>query len=109
MGCIDELDATILAYSYTSKINNQKFPSIVLQSFTARCHLGFAINLSNVAKSNNVIYEPELFPALRVRSFNPISVNVFSTGSVIICGIRESNVVYYILNQLRELCHLHKL
>jgi TATA-box binding protein (TBP) (component of TFIID and TFIIIB) len=77
----------------------------------SRCHLGFSINLSNVAKSNNtlVIYEPELFPALRIRSFNPISVNVFSTGSVIICGIREPNEVYAILSQLRELCHNNRL
>ena len=111
MGCIDELDATFLAYTYTTKIDNDQFPPIELQSFTSRCHLGFSINLSNVAKFNNtlVIYEPELFPALRICSFNPISVNVFSTGSVIICGIREPNEVYGILSQLRELCHNHRL
>src|SRR5437773_908717 len=92
MGCIDELEATFLAYKYTKFINDDEFPPITLQSYTATCHLGFKVLLKNMAaaSSNTFLYEPELFPALRIRDFNPASVNVFTTGKVIICGLRNA-------------------
>ena len=37
------------------------------------------------------VYEPELFPALRIREYNPASVNVFTTGKVIVCGLRDAD------------------
>lgn len=35
------------------------------------------------------MYEPELFPALRLATFNPLCVNVFASGKVMILGIRH--------------------
>ena len=33
-------------------------------------------------------YEPELFPALRLTEFNPLCVNVFHMGKIVILGIK---------------------
>ena len=106
MGCIDELEAAFLAYKYTKFINDDEFPPITLQSYTATCHLGFKVLLKNMAaaSSNTFLYEPELFPALRIRDFNPASVNVFTTGKVIICGLRNAEQMSVIIDKLQTLC-----
>ena len=105
MGCIDELEATFLLYSYTILINDYEFPMVTLQSYTATSHLGFTVNLEKLAASMvTAIYEPELFPALRIREYNPASVNVFTTGKVIVCGLRDANKMNDIISELRALC-----
>src|SRR5271156_6246472 len=43
MGCIDELEATFLAY--TILIGDKEFSIVTLQSYTSNSHLGFKINL----------------------------------------------------------------
>ena len=35
------------------------------------------------------IYEPELFPALRLTKFNPLCVNVFASGKIVIFGMKK--------------------
>ena len=35
------------------------------------------------------MFEPELFPALRILTYNPICVNVFATGKVVLLGLRS--------------------
>jgi TATA-box binding protein (TBP) (component of TFIID and TFIIIB) len=116
MGCIDELDASFLVFDYIIKINKNSidFPSIQLQTFTSRAQLGFRINLSKLAaaaasSSSTVIYEPELFPAVRICKYNPASVNVFSTGSILVCGLKAPDEMLDILNYLREHCQPYKL
>lgn len=105
MGCIDELEAAFLLYSYTPLIRDDEFPSLTLQSYTSTSNLGFRVNLEKMrAATDTVIYEPELFPTLRVREFNPASVNVFTTGKVIVCGLRDASRMNDILSRLRELC-----
>jgi TATA-box binding protein (TBP) (component of TFIID and TFIIIB) len=105
MGCIDELEATFLAYKYTNLINDDEFPPITLQSYTATCDLGFKVLIEKMAATSNTFsYEPELFPALRIREFNPASVHVFTTGKVIVCGLRDAEQMSVILQKLRVLC-----
>jgi len=53
MGCIDELDATFFVYEYTTKINDDELPTIQLQSYTAKCDIGFAVNLTKLATSSS--------------------------------------------------------
>src|SRR5271167_4337427 len=45
MGCIDELEAGLLAYKY---LEANTFPSNPLQSYTSKCELGFRINLGQL-------------------------------------------------------------
>lgn len=37
------------------------------------------------------IFEPELFPALRITDFNPMCVNIFGSGKCVILGIRGTS------------------
>src|SRR5271156_4027180 len=110
MGCIDELEATFLAYRYTLQISDKEFPTVTLQSYTSNSHLGFKVNLEKMAATNNiVVYEPELFPALRIRKYNPASVNVFTTGKVTVCGLRDAELMSDIINGVRALCEPFKM
>ena len=34
------------------------------------------------------MFEPELFPALRYIKYNPLCVNIFSSGKVVILGLK---------------------
>ena len=69
------------------KINNME-----IQSITVTYNVGHRINLLKLAQlmsCSERVYEPELFPALRMTKFNPICVNVFSTGKVVILGLKS--------------------
>jgi TATA-box binding protein (TBP) (component of TFIID and TFIIIB) len=105
MGCVDELEATFLVYKYTKFVNDDEFPPVTLQSYTSTSHLGFKVILENMAASSNAfLYEPELFPSLRISEFNPASVNLFTTGKVIVCGLRDADEMTNILSKLRVIC-----
>src|SRR5277367_2274560 len=45
-------------------------------------------------------YEAEHVPAVQIISYKPIHVNVFASGKVIICGVKNSKSIDTILNQL---------
>lgn len=49
-----------------------------------------------------VQYEPEIFPALRILSYNPLCVNIFGSGKCIITGAKTLNCdnLYYTLRHL---------
>ena len=66
------------------------------------------MNLAKVAEIVPCVYEPELLPALRLREYKPISVNIFNTGKVIVCGLRDPEEMYIILLHLRRLCEPYK-
>lgn len=108
MGCIDELEASFLAYSYADKIS-ASFPPITLQSYMLRAHLGFPVNLAKLAPNVDCVYEPELFPALRLKAYKPMSVNIFCTGKVVVCGIRDPEQMYLILLCLRLMCEPYEI
>lgn len=70
-----------------------KVNSFQLQSASAVINFGQRINLIHLAKSlprGIFMYEPELFPALRLTIFNPLCVNVFSSGKIVILGLKET-------------------
>jgi TATA-box binding protein (TBP) (component of TFIID and TFIIIB) len=57
-------------------------------------------------QQQQILYEPELFSAVRILKYKPLSV--FSTGAVVICGLREPNDIYHILSDLNDLCKVYK-
>ena len=66
--------------------------SLTLQSATIVGNYGESIRLCELATeltSSRCIYEPELFPAARLLDFNPLCVNVFSTGKIVILGVKD--------------------
>ena len=59
-----------------------------IQSATVVVNMQRTYDLHDVAKKLQVMYEPELFPAARVLKFNPLCVNLFCSGKVVITGLK---------------------
>ena len=54
----------------------------------------------------NAMYEPELFSALRYKRYNPLCVNIFGSGKVVILGLRTlefTSVLNDIINDIKSL------
>lgn len=109
---MDELDAAFLALKYTLQIDDEHFPQIRSQSYTSRAKLGYQVNLKKLVEhqqqQQQILYEPELFCAVRMMKYKPLSVNVFSTGAIVVCGLREPEDIYDIVSDIHDLCHLYK-
>src|SRR5271156_2452806 len=100
MGCNNELDAIFLAYTYLLALDETcDLPPIYTQSMTVKVAFNnvTVINLTKFARECTSLplqYEPELFPTVLLKKYKPISVNVFSTGKIMICGVRDRDVKY---------------
>jgi TATA-box binding protein (TBP) (component of TFIID and TFIIIB) len=103
MGCIDELEATFLAYKYIEQFTSDDYPDISIQSFTSVAKLGHDVNLNKLAHCNDTDYYPEIFAAVRMTKYKPLSVNVFHTGSVVVCGLKKPEQIFDILNDLESI------
>ena len=57
-----------------------------MQSVTVVMDMEISINLHKLALSNEM--SAELFPAVKMKKFKPIHVNVFHTGKVVITGLK---------------------
>src|SRR3981189_1739620 len=109
MGGIDEMYATFLANKYVARFDktNDNFQLVFSQSSTVRVLFHKKIHLQKLAQvisntsSSLMHYEPENFPAVLIRKYKPLSVNVFSTGKIMICGVRDMDQVH---NIMKELC-----
>src|SRR5438552_6554054 len=101
--CNDDFDATMLAYKYIALIANET-PEIHMQSMTVKVSTGKRINLT---QQHQIItpstLELELFSALMIEKYKPISVNVFATGNIIFCGIKKIEDVEHIMNCISNL------
>jgi TATA-box binding protein (TBP) (component of TFIID and TFIIIB) len=65
---------------------------VTLQSATATGELGRSVNLYHLATAltyKRCRYDPELFPAARLVDFNPICINIFSSGKIVMMGIKD--------------------
>jgi TATA-box binding protein (TBP) (component of TFIID and TFIIIB) len=81
-----------------------------LMSHSAVHSFGFSIHLFTLANYcyDNVVsfvYEPEIFPALRMSEFDPTCVNVFASGKVMLLGLkclrRGQGIVKKLTNHLK--------
>ena len=108
MGCNDELDAMFLAYTYLMTLDETcNFPPVYAQSMTVKVAFNniTGINLikySSECTSLPLQYEPELFPAVLLKKYKPISVNVFSTGKIMMCGVRDIQQVHNIMQEIKS-------
>jgi TATA-box binding protein (TBP) (component of TFIID and TFIIIB) len=80
-----------------------------IQSITVVYDFGCTINLLTLSRQirpqRRCLFEPELFPALRLLEFNPLCVNVFSSGKVVILGLKKlsyQNILRQIIWRLNE-------
>ena len=63
-------------------------------------------NLYKLAKVTKCWFEPELFPALRLTKYDPVCVNVFSTGKIVILGLKNLYYQGYVDNIISDLYNL---
>ena len=98
MGCKKPLIESTLPFKITN---------IRLQSITVTANLNRTVNLYRLAERMKSMFEPELFPALRCLDFNPLCVNVFASGKVVILGIRTFDYKENVNNILLNIsCHV---
>ena len=84
MGCIDELDATFLAYKYVAMIDktNDNFQLVFSQSSTVRVlfhkiHLQKLVQVISNTSSSLMHYEPEIFRQFSYASTNHFQLTCF--------------------------------
>lgn len=74
-----------------------------MQSATLVIDLGKNINLYKLAESSDTVFEPELFPSCRLGKFNPICVNVFCSGKIVVTGLKTLDYTKLVANILLEI------
>jgi TATA-box binding protein (TBP) (component of TFIID and TFIIIB) len=81
MGCKKKLDERTLPF----RIKVER-----IQSVTVSENLNQSIHLNKLAENlkSQCNFDPEIFPGLRMIAFNPLCVNVFASGKVVILGIK---------------------
>lgn len=105
MGCKndDDYEALCVLYKFTKLIDKGQLPCLILQSMTVKAKYPFHINLYKLSDLIESFLELELFPALTITKYKPVKVNVFATGNIIMCGIRDFDFSKTILQELEPL------
>src|SRR3981189_203228 len=98
-GKIDELTAHCNIISVTCKHHNN-IPEIILQTMTVVYAYSHSIKLARLSTMIKCHFNTECFPAVQITKFKPIHVNVFASGKVIICGIKNIEDAKNIKNEL---------
>ena len=101
MGMVDELEAAFKVIDVFSKLG-YGFPAIKLQTMTVKFRIT-PVNLYVLSKLIESQLELEIFPALLIKKYKPISVNVFASGAVVICGVKDLDIVNVIKKDLELL------
>lgn len=102
----DDWEASIILYKYTSTIDKDHIPLLMLQSITMKANFDKSIDLYKLSSLIKLNLELELFPALTITKYKPVSVNVFATGSIILCGIKHVDFCNNILNEIKEVLNV---
>ena len=90
IGCKSPILSKVLNISS----NNLSINIIRMQSATACINVGCNLHLGKLGNfchynSISYLFEPELFPALRLTSFDPLCINIFASGKCMILGLRH--------------------
>ena len=87
MGKVDELSAHCNVLLVTSLLH--AYPEVQLQTMTVVYAYPYRILLDKLSLLIKCHYDLENFPAVQITKYKPIHVNVFASGKVIICGIKD--------------------
>jgi TATA-box binding protein (TBP) (component of TFIID and TFIIIB) len=90
-GKIDDLTAYFNIFK-VAELCTHKTPKIILQTMTSTFSFPHKVNLALLANNIESHYNAESFPAVHIRKFKPLNVNVFASGKVIITGLKEEEV-----------------
>ena len=91
-----------------SQLNKLPFKIMLdcLQSCAFTINFGSIINLHNLHNalgSQKALYEPEIFPALRLIAFKPLCINIFSSGKCVILGYKSTKLEDKLVQQIHSL------
>lgn len=80
-------------------------PEITIQNIVASVNLGGKVHLEHAARSMpRSMYEPEQFPGLIHRMFDPKSVMlVFASGKLVCAGTKKESEVYMAVHQIHAM------
>ena len=87
-----------------------KVTDLKIQSITVVFDLGYELNLLRLSRQlspRTCMFEPELFPALRLTHFNPLCVNVFASGKIVVLGLKQLSY-HNILKDIRQVLEVYK-
>ena len=84
---VDELDIYLILSKFSNVV-----PDIFIQTMTASCNYNRKIILNKLANEPHTHYTAEFFPAVHINKFKPLHINVFSSGRITICGIKDLSV-----------------
>jgi len=101
MGLKREISQTCIDAKFPVKL---KLGSIMSCTRTIDFQTGL-LNLPQIRSRLGVkaaMYEPELFPALRLIRFSPLCINVFHTGKCVITGLKSTNINWDLIFQIRN-------
>lgn len=87
MGKMTDWSVLPVIYTVLGEISND-VPDVDIQTMTVVYRYDYQVNLLKLADIMGCMLDCESFPALAIRKFKPVHVNVFSSGKVIMCGIR---------------------
>jgi TATA-box binding protein (TBP) (component of TFIID and TFIIIB) len=82
-------------------------PEVSMQTMTGVYGYGKKINLRKLAEASEGFLDLENFPAVQIKRFKPIHVNVFASGCVTLCGLKSidnGNVIKNYLDPIVNSC-----
>ena len=78
-----------------------QLPILTLKNIVVHAQLTKTIPLHRIKHSSSTVsYEPELFPAVLIRRFEPAHIAVFHTGHCIITGLKSLEQAHVIVHEL---------
>ena len=102
MGKIDQFAAYAKLEKITQHIS-PSIPTLAIQTMSAVGQLDSQVNIKHFHNHIPCTFEFELFSALRVKKYDPMCVNVFSTGKVVIHGFIDETIVHTIMTDLNAI------
>ena len=86
---------------------NNNIKDIEVKNYVIIDQLGFNINLENLSinlkEYNDVLYEPEQFPALKFKDNHNITYLLFRNGKLTIVGVKSLDHLEEYINEFKEL------
>lgn len=86
-------------------------PDVEIQNMVASAHVSSKVDLEGVADIlDNIMYEPEQFPALIYRMVDPkVVILIFASGSIVITGAKSEEQVMIAADKIKATLMEYKL
>ena len=104
MGKDDSLESHYNIYEIIAQFSGD-VPEVFTQTMTVCHNFAHKINLVELSKESLTTYTAEHFPAVQIRVFHPIHINIFSSGKVTLTGVKCESELPILLTFLNNLVY----